>query len=528
MIALWWARAPPGLDSLPMRRVSVASGSHLSADAGAQVADAGGNAVDCAVASVLVSMCTDPGVIAPGASGFLTIWPGDADPVVIDAYAEMPGRGLPSDRFGKGGREVWLEYGGGVHTIVGPGSVAVPGALAGFGAAVERFGELPWRDVLRPAIAATRDGFVVSGAAAEYMAYAHDAIFGWDPESRAVVHHDDGTPVGEGDVLRMPELADTLTALAEEGPDLLYKGELGTRVAAAVLEGGGILTEEDLASYEPVTREPILVDLDEWAVATNPPPAVGGACLAAMLLLIEDQEFASWSEEELQRLVAVQRAVLRYRARRLDPQGSDRRREARRLLEMARMGDLGGIMSAPSTVHTSTADSDGNACAVTVSAGYGSGMMIPGTGFWLNNSLGEVELHPEGFHGIPTGTRLVSNMAPTVARRNGAVLAIGSPGADRITTAISSVLVNFIHLGMSLRDAVAHPRVHAEVFGGVPTIAYEPGLPIRPFDDFAVRRFPDLSMYFGGVQAALWDPGAGHYEAADPRRSGGTARGGTD
>lgn len=511
-----------------MRRVSVASGSQLSADAGAQVADAGGNAIDCAVASVLVSMCTDPGVIAPGASGFLTIWPDAADPVVIDANAQMPGRGLPPERFGRGGREVWLEYGGGVHTIVGPGSVAVPGALAGFGLAVERYGVMPWREVLQPAIAAVRDGFVVSGAAAEYMAYAHDAIFGWDPDSRAMVHHDDGTPVGEGDVMRMPELAATLTALADEGPDLFYKGELGERVAAAVLAGGGILTAEDLAVYEPVAREPIQVELDEWTVVTNPPPAVGGACLAAMLLLIEDHEFTSWSRDELQHLVDVQRAVLRYRARRLDPQDSDRQAEARRLLDLARVGDLAALMSAPSTVHTSAVDGDGNACAVTVSAGYGSGMMIPGTEFWLNNSLGEVELHPDGFHGIPTGTRLVSNMAPTVARRNGAVLAIGSPGADRITTAISSVLINFIHLGMSLRDAVAHPRVHAEVFDGKPTIAAEPGLPIQPFDDFAVRRFPDLSMYFGGVQAALWDPGAGHFEAADPRRSGGTARGGID
>jgi gamma-glutamyltranspeptidase/glutathione hydrolase len=108
------------------------------------------------------------------------------------------------------------------------------------------------------------------------------------------------------------------------------------------------------------------------------------------------------------------------------------------------------------------------------------------------------------------------------------MLAIGSPGADRITTAISSVLLNFIHLGMSLRDAVAHPRLHTEVFNDTPTIAYEPGLAVEAFDDLVARRFPDLSMYFGGVQTALWDPRAGLYEAADPRRTGGIARGGTD
>lgn len=512
-----------------MRRVSIASGSQLSANAGAAIADAGGNAVDAAVAAVLVSMCTDPGVIAPGAGAFLTIWPDGEAPVVVDAYAEMPGRGLPRDRFGQGARDVWLEYGGGVRTIAGPGSVAVPGALAGFGLAIERYGRMPWREVLEPAIAATREGFPVSGAAGQYLAYAHDLIFGWDHESKAIVHHDDGTPIGEGDVLRMPDLAETLTGLAEEGPALLYEGELGRRIADAVLEGGGILTVDDLRAYRPIVRDPVLVDLDTWKVATNPPPAVGGACLAAMLLLADTHEFREWTRTETEALVRVQRAVFGFRWRRLDPFDSDRAREAEAMLEMARLGDLAGIVSAPSTVHTSAVDSTGMGCSVTVSAGYGSGLMPPGTGFWLNNSLGEVELHPEGFHGVPTGTRLVSNMAPTVAKGDGgAVLAIGSPGADRITTAISSVLLNFIHLGMSLREAVAYPRVHAEMFEGAPRIACEPGIEVEAFDDLTLRRFPDISMFFGGVQAALWDPAAGHFEAADPRRTGGTARGGTE
>ena len=512
-----------------MRRVGIASGSQLSAEAGAAIADAGGNAVDSAIAAVLVSMCTDPGVIAPGAGGFLTIWPADGNPVVIDAYAEMPGRGLAPGRFGEGGRRIWMEYGGGINTVVGHGSVAVPGALAGFGLAVEKYGSVPWRDIVQPAIDATSRGFPVSGAAAEYLAYSHEVIFGWDPESRAIVHHADGTPMGVGDIIRMPELAATLAALADEGPDLLYKGELGKAITAAVLEGGGILTEADLLAYRPVVRTPILVDLDACAVATNPPPAVGGACLAAMLLLAEDHDFDAWTASEVRTLARVQRAVLGYRKRRLDPEGRDRAAEADALLEMAGLGELDKIMSAPSTAHTSAVDSDGSACSITVSAGYGSGMMPKGSGFWLNNSLGEMELHPAGFHGVEVGTRLVSNMAPTIARgADGSVLAVGSPGADRITTAISSVLLNFIHLGMSLSEAVEYPRIHTEVFEGAPTIAFEPGLPAAAFDDFEVRRFPDLSMYFGGVQAALWDPVAGHFEAADPRRAGGMARGGID
>ncbi len=518
------------LASLPrMRRVGIASGSQLAADAGAAIADVGGNAVDAAVAGVIVSMCTDPGIIAPGAGGFVTIWPGSGDPVVIDCYAEMPGRGLSPDQFGHGGREIWLEYGGGMHTVVGFGSVAVPGAFAGFALAVERYGTMPWSEIVGPAIAAVDAGFPLSGAAAEYMAYAHESIFGWHPPSHHVVHHPDGTTLAEGEIVHIPELAHSLRQIAEEGVEALYRGDLGAAISDAVIAGGGILTRKDLAAYEPQLRKPTQVQVDTWQVATNPPPAVGGACLAAMLLLLDDHPFTSWTAEEVRHLARVQRSVLRYRKQRLDPAESDRVAEAAELLEYARLGDLGALMSAPSTVHTSAVDSEGAGCAVTVSAGYGSGVMVPGTGMWMNNSLGEIELHPEGFHHAEPGTRLVSNMAPTVARSDlGSVMAIGSPGADRITTAISTVLLNYIHLGMSLRDAIAHPRLHTEQFEGQLTIAYEPGLAVSAFDDFVPRRFPDLSMYFGGVQAALWDPMAGHFEAADPRRTGGTARGGSD
>ena len=248
--------------------------------------------------------------------------------------------------------------------------------------------------------------------------------------------------------------------------------------------------------------------------------------MSAMLLLLRDPPFVGWTTEGASRVADVQRAVMEYRTASLNEYGT-RGAAAAQLLEHAAGGDLASLLRSPSTVHTSAVDTDGTACSITVSAGYGSGAMVPGTGMWLNNSLGELELTSEGFHTLEPGTRLVSNMAPTVAKReDGSILAVGTPGADRITTCLSSVLLNFVHLGMSLSDAVAFPRLHVEVFGGKPTIAYEPGLPCVPFDDLVVRRFPDLSMYFGGVTAALWDPVAGLYGAADPRRTGGTARGG--
>jgi gamma-glutamyltranspeptidase/glutathione hydrolase len=236
-----------------------------------------------------------------------------------------------------------------------------------------------------------------------------------------------------------------------------------------------------------------------------------------------------WEPQHVQEMIEIQRSVLGYRKGTLDPASGDRTAEVAILLDAAGAGDMQRLLGSPSTSHISAVDSDGTGCAITVSAGYGSGMMVKGTGIWLNNSLGELELNPHGLHADPPGTRLVSNMAPTVARQQiGSVLAIGSPGADRITTANASVLHNFVTLGMSLRAAISHPRLHTEVFEGEWRAAHEPGLPVRSAAGVTARRFPDISMYFGGVQAALWDPDAGLFETADPRRAGGVARGGFD
>ncbi|MDJ0924455.1 MAG: gamma-glutamyltransferase [Acidimicrobiia bacterium] len=509
-----------------MRRVSIASASQIAANAGSMVADAGGNAVDTAIGAAICSMVTDPGIIAPGSGGFITVWPVSGDPVVIDAYAEMPGRGLPPERFGRGGREIVMTYGGQTATIVGYGSVATPGAFAGLRLAWERYGEIPWAELFAPAIAAVEAGFPLSSAAAEYLGHSHELVFGWDPPSYDVIHHDNGRHLSAGDTVHIPHLAHSLRQLAEEGVGTLYGGDLGARIAAAVEEHEGVLTLRDLTEYEAIVRKPVTVDVDDWTIATNAPPAVGGVTMAAMLLLMGIRGFDKWEAADVARLVEVQNAVQAFRRSNLD-ELHDRGAEAARLLELAGEGDIDTLLSAPSTTHTSTVDSDGLGCSITVSAGYGSGAMVAGTGMWLNNSLGEMELHPGGFHGVKPGERLVSNMAPTIARSNrGAVLSIGSPGADRITTALSGVLVNFIHVGMSLSDAIDHARLHLEVFDGTPTVSYEPGIDVSQVEGFDLRRFPDLSMYFGGVQAALWDPHAGFFEYADPRRSGAVAHGG--
>jgi len=318
----------------------------------------------------------------------------------------------------------------------------------------------------------------------------------------------------------VPHLADSLSALAEEGSRLFYEGDIAVRIADHIQERNGFLTLEDLRRYSPLVRESLLVDVGNWSIATNPPPAVGGPVLAAMLLAFERQPVSRWDDAALQLLLRVQQAVLSYRKRELDL-SEDVPRDAARLLKLAHSADLLSQWTSGSTVHTSAVDASGLCCAITASSGYGSGEMPAGTGLWLNNCLGELELNRRGLEAGPPGKRLPSNMAPSVARSAAAVLAIGSPGADRITTALHQFLINYIQLGLSLDDAIAQPRMHLEIDGASLNIAVEPGIDLPDFG-IPVKKYAKIGMYFGGVVAALWDSSLGFAAAADPRREGGT------
>ncbi len=512
-------------NEISMSKVTIASGSQISAHAGAAVADLGGNAVDAALAAAMVSMCTEPGVIAPGANGFITIWQPNQEPIVIDAYGEMPGRGLNSHHFGQGMREAFIDYGGGMSTLVGYGSIATPGILAGLAMASRSYGHLPWTKIVTPAQKLVAHGFPLSTVAAEYFSYSHKLIFGWHPESYQIVHQYDGSCLQVGEMIYIPKLADSLQLIGEEGVETFYTGEIGQKIVTEIQAGQGLLTAQDLAEYQAIARSPIRIKFKDWDIVTNPAPAVGGACLAAMLLQMERHSATEWNENTIQAIAQIQQSVLQYRSNYLEGASLDTMsKEASRLLDLAAGDNLYKSMQSPSTIHVSAVDSHGLACSVSASAGYGSGVMIDG--LWLNNSLGEIELHPQGLKGLSPGTRLTSNMAPTIARhKDGTVLSIGSPGASRITSAIAQTLFNFICLDMSLVEAIAHPRLHFEIFEGMPTVAFEADLAIDTLPNLNSRRFEEISMYFGGVQAALWSPRDGLLAAADPRRAGGVAYG---
>ncbi len=498
-----------------MARVAVAAPSQIAADGAAEVADAGGNAVDCALAAALVAMNTEPGVCALAGGAYVTVSAPGETAITFDGNVAVPGRGREPDRLGRGAASVTMDYGGGITTLVGAGSVAVPGSLAAVDAASRRYGRCDWATLLAPSVRAAREGFPLSSACHYYLQYSGESVFARSDDGYAALHGGDGLrPVGER--IRVPHLADSLEEIAREGAGTMYTGALASIIAAHCDAGDGALTLEDLAQYRAVERPALATRIGNWAIATNPPPAVGGAVLSAMLLLSARDPHPAWDEDSLAGIIDVQRYCLDYRRRHLDL-ADDVIAAADVLLDAARDAALPPRPSA-STIHTSAVDADGLACAVTASSGYGSGEMPPGTGLWLNNCLGELELNRRGLAAGPVGARLPSNMAPTVATDGERVLAIGSPGADRITTALYQVLVNLILRERPLADAIALPRVHVDTSGAQDRLMAEPGVPL-PDTDLPVVMSRECNMYFGGVGAALLRPG-GFDVAADPRREG--------
>lgn len=503
-----------------MTRVAVATTSQLAADAARQIADRGGNAVDCALAAALLSINTEPGVCALAGSAYITVWSPHGEPVTIDGNTAIPGIGLAASARGAGATSVSMQYGNGITTLVGPGSVAVPGCVKALEHAWQRFGKAPWREIFAPSIAAASDGFPLSAACHYYLGYSGHLIFGRSDDGFSSLHNEQRELRPAGSLIVVPHLADSLAQIAEEGARVFYEGDIATAIASHVGAAGGALTLDDLRRYEAIERPSLTVPVGNWSIASNPAPAVGGVVLAAMLLACADLPKGAWTSDALLQLIKVQRACLDFRKRRLDL-AEDVGIEAAALLAGARNGQLLSEWSSASTVHTSAVDDDGLACAVTASSGYGSGEMPAGTGLWLNNCLGELELNRRGLDAAPPGGRLPSNMAPSIARADDAVMALGSPGADRITTALHQFLVNHLQLDMPLKEAIAHPRVHVDTSGSDERLMAEPGHDL-PLLDIPAHTTSDIGMYFGGVAVARYSARDGFEVAADPRRAGGT------
>jgi gamma-glutamyltranspeptidase/glutathione hydrolase len=422
------------------------------------------------------------------------------DDVLLDFFVEAPGRGGDSPHRAEL-VPVSIVFGDVVQVFqVGAASVGTYGCPAGICTAHARFASLPLAELVAPAVRLAREG-VALNARQTYILELLSPIIASSPEARALFAK---TPPHEGEILRLPDVADGLERLAAEGAAPFYTGEVATAVCDWVGERGGMLSPADLAAYEAVAREPIDIAYRGLRVRTNPPPSAGGILIAAVLAELDREPAPPTRERLVAAMIDVQRTRTAAFMESLHLRGFQKE------FLGARRGN---------TTHISAIDEDGWTCTTTVSNGSCSGVVVPGTGLHLNNMLGEADLNPSGFHLHVPGRRLPSMMAPTLVRRaDGAVeLALGSAGSNRIRSAILQVICNVVDRGMGLAEAVEAPRLHWE--DGV--LYVEPGAEPSDLEGIAIARFNGPNVFFGGCQAVRRDPDSGRMVGAgDPRRGG--------
>jgi gamma-glutamyltranspeptidase / glutathione hydrolase len=515
-------------------RGAIAAGHPLTAQAGARVLAEGGSAVDACIAASFASWVTESMLSGPGAGGFFLVHDAaSARTRLADFFVCEPGLGGEEQEFAEMEQvDVAFQPDSLQAFSIGEASCAVPGASKGLEEVHRRFGKLPWRELIAPAIELAHGGVEITPAQ-DFLHQILDPILRHSAEGRRV-YEIEGRRYQAGDVFRPTDLADTLEQLAAEGVDALYGGDLGRRLVAHIQDEGGKITLQDLERYRVVWRRPVRSRFRDCGFVSNSPPSSGGILVAYGLRLLDElgEGGAPGSTEALARLVEVMREQTRARSGRGYSAALRRGGLAAGLLSNDSVRE--GVKrvrhfcpadpeprSANGTTHIAVVDSCGNAASLTCSLGSSSGVVVPGTGIHLNNMLGEEDLVAGTER---PGERLTSMMAPSIVFAQGRPrLVLGSAGSVRLRGAIMQTVVNVIGHGLSVEEAVTRPRVHLDE----PIVQCEGGEDVdRSALDglerlgYEIVRWRDLNLFFGGVQAVEVRTDGTLAAAGDPRRGG--------
>jgi gamma-glutamyltranspeptidase/glutathione hydrolase len=516
------------------------------ADVGRDVLLAGGNAVDAAVATAFAMAVTYPSAGNLGGGGFMLVHPapGKGQPVVFD-YRETAPAAASRTMFTR--KDTWYS-----HKAAG-----VPGTVAGLHLAHRRFGRLPWKDVVAPAVRLAEQGFVMDAQLAASLGWALAGSQA-TPEFVRAYGKDGGKADWQaGDRLVLPDLARTLKRIAERGPDGFYKGETAELIERDMKAHGGLITRDDLAAYRAKERAPIRGTYRGYDVYGPPPPSSGGICLVEMLNILENfdlKKHGRYSAETLHLMGEAMRRAYCDRARHLGdgdfvkiPAHLTTKEYARKLAagidlgkatpseEIARDIPLRG--EGDSTTHFSVIDGDGMAVSntYTLERSYGSRIVVRGAGFLLNNEMIDFNWFPgETTRGgvigteanqILPGKRMLSSQTPTVVAQDGKVVLItGSPGSRTIINTVLNVVVNVIDFGMDARSAVDAPRLHHQWFPDELLFegAGEHAAAVEKLRSMGHRVSGNSQ---GDAHTILVDPKTGAYQGAADRRINGKAAG---
>jgi gamma-glutamyltranspeptidase/glutathione hydrolase len=481
----------------------VVSSQRLASEAGAAILRAGGNAVDAAVATAYAEAVVNPCCGNLGGGGFLVARLADGHAVFLDFRETAPVRAT---------RDMYLDAAGKPvpgASLVGWKAVGVPGSALGLDAARERWGRLSRAQVMAPAIALARDGFVLTRGDTDIL-HAETRLLRRDPEVARVFLRPDGAPFQPGDRLVQTDLARTLEALAQQGPAAFYEGRVAEAIGAASEAGGGVLAAADLGKYQVAEDAPVQCAYRGLAILSAPPPSSGGLTLCETLGILQgyDLKGMGWhSAAEIHVVVEALRHAYLDRntqlgdpafvqnpvARLLDPEYAAAIRAtipADRATPSAELLPGTPPHEAPQTTHISAVDRDGGTAAITYTLNglFGAGVIAPGTGVLLNDEMDDFTTKPgtpnmfglvQGEkNAVEPGKRPLSSMAPTVVLRDGKpYLVLGSPGGSRIITIVLEVLLDVADYGMNIEDAVDAPRIHHQ---WLPDTVYEEPRALSP------------------------------------------------
>ncbi len=530
----------------------VASVSSIASAVGLDVLRRGGNAVDAAVAVGLALSVTYPFAGNLGGGGFMMIRMADGKMAAVDYREEAPGKASHNMYLDKDGKLV--------PRLSTSGYLAsgVPGTVAGLSLALSKFGTISWADAIEPARKLAADGFPVSYALEGSL--ERSRAIGEFPEGKRIFQRD-GNFYHEGEILKQPELAATLQRLKVNGAREFYEGQTAQFIAADMREHGGLITLDDLQNYKAILREPLRGSYRGYEIAGMPPPSSGGIALIEMLNILEHFDLGALGYNSSEKYHIVVEAMRRAFADRASFLGDAdfvkvpgagltskkyadqmaRTIDAHRATPSVEVshGDPAPFESNETTQFT-VVDAAGNAVTntYTLNGGYGSGVVVKGAGFFLNNEMDDFAAKPgePNMYGLIQGEansvaphkRPLSAMTPTFVVKDGKLLlATGSPGGPTIINTVLQVIVNVIDHKMNIQQAVDAPRIHHQWLPD--EIRFEPfGMPddARKALEAVGYVFAKRSGYMGDAESILIDPVTGmRWGASDPRNPDAAALG---
>jgi len=562
------APAVPGVDVATGRRGAVTTAEPNATAVGRAILEKGGNAVDAAVAIGLALGVTHPTAGGIGGGGFMVIYFPDGRSTAID-FREVAPR--------KASRDMYLDESGNPtkDSLYGPRAAGVAGNVAGFAMVHKKYGSLPWKELVQPAVALAKDGHEIDSVHAEDLTAgvklmedyrkeveaanknpAKAAILAALDQTMAIMRRPDGRPWRAGDRWAQPDLAATYQAIAERGAPAFYRGPLAKKLASEVRKMGGLWTEADLAAYRPIERKPIVFDYRGHQVITMPPPSAGGVSLRQIFAASEALELYQMPWDSVDRIHLYVEVLRRVYADRNQLIGDPAfvKMPLKTLLDSAymkrRVSDVNRQQATPSakvsagveveekpeTTHFSVVDEKGMVVAntYTLNGGFGALVAVPGTGILLNNQMDDFTAKvgaPNMFglvqgpqNAIAPGKRMVSSMTPTIVTKAGKLRAVcGSPGGATIITTVAQVLLQVIDYGKPIDRAIVQTRIHHQWLPDA--VIYEEGLDPKIAKGLEARGHKLMSRgRIGHANCIESDPKTGELRAvADSARRGGDA-----